>query len=54
MSYNIIVKQLSAHSLKEEVDKTHLKNIESGDQGKDDIIWLNTENERIIESKKLI
>jgi len=54
LSYNIIVKQLSAHSLKEEVDKTHLKNIESGDQGKDDIIWLNTENERIIESKKLI
>jgi len=54
LTYNIIVKQFSAHSLKNEIDNTYLKNIESGDQGKDDIIWLNTQKQRIIDSKKLI
>tara|TARA_B100000427_G_C15427296_1_gene559099 strand:- start:147 stop:980 length:834 start_codon:yes stop_codon:yes gene_type:complete len=54
LSYKIIVKQFSAHSNENEVDNTHLKNIRSGDQAKDDIIWLETQNKRIMEAKKLL
>mgnify|MGYP001181103527 CR=1 FL=1 len=54
LSNKVVVKQFSAHSLENEVDNTHLINIQSGNQSKDDVIWHNTYNERIIESKKLL
>ena len=54
LSKKIIVKQFSAHSMENEVDNTHLVNIHSGNQSKDDVIWHNTYNERIAESKKLL
>lgn len=54
LSYKIIVKQFSAHSNQNEVDNTHLINIQSGNQSKDDVIWHETNKQRIIESKKLL
>lgn len=54
LTYKIVVKQFSAHSLKDEVDNTHLMNINSGMHAKDDIIWLETQNQRIIDANKLI
>jgi len=45
--------QYSAHTLKEEVDNTHLKNIKNDIPEKDYVIWNNTEFNRINDAKLL-
>ncbi len=50
---NIIVNQLSANRMKEEVDETHLRNINSDKEEKDKRIWALTKEERIKHAKLL-
>ena len=54
ISKNIKLYQYSAHTIKEEVDSTHLKNIKNDIPKKDEIIWLETKNERKKDAKLLI
>ena len=54
VSPNIKLFQFSAHTLKEEVDSTHLKNIKDDIPNKDKIIWDKTEKNRLNDSKLLI
>ena len=46
--------QFSAHSIKSEVDNTHLKNLENDIPKHDFITWNNTNKYRIKDAKKLI
>ncbi len=50
---HIIVDQLSANRMKGEVDETHLRNINSDKEEKDNKIWNQTKKERIKHAKKL-
>lgn len=50
---HIIVDQLSANRMKGEVDETHLRNINSDKQEKDNIIWAQSKGERIEHAKLL-
>ena len=50
----IKVDQLSANKLNEEIDNTYLKNINTDKADKDFKIWVNTADERVKESLKLI
>ena len=50
----IIVRQISADTFINEVDKTHLRNRSGGIPKKDHEIWINTINERKNESLKLL
>ena len=54
ISKNIKLYQYSAHTIEEEVDSTHLKNIKNDIPKKDEIIWLETKNERKKDAKLLI
>ena len=49
----IEIYQYSAHSIKEEVDNTHLKNLKNDIPQKDFITWQNTKKYRITDAKKL-
>lgn len=49
----IKVDQLSANRMKEEIDETHLRNINSDKEEKDYRIWSQTKNERIDHAKLL-
>ena len=49
----IEVFQYSAHTIKNEVDNTHLKNLKNDIPKKDLITWQNTKNYRIKDAKKL-
>lgn len=49
----IEVYQYSAHSIKNEVDSTHLKNLQNNIPQKDLITWKNTKKYRITDAKKL-
>ena len=50
---NINVFQYSAHTIKEEVDNTHLKNLKNDIPQQDFITWQNTKKYRITDAKKL-
>ena len=54
VSKNIKLFQYSANTIKEEVDSTHLRNIKDDIPNKDRVIWLNTEKNRLNDSKLLI
>ena len=54
VSPNIKVDQLSANRLEKEIDNTYLKNINTDKADKDFQIWINTVDERIKESLKLL
>ena len=54
ISKKIKLYQYSANTINEEVDSTHLKNIKNDIPKKDEIIWLETENERKKDAKLLI
>ena len=49
----IKVFQYSAHTIKDEVDNTHLKNLQNNIPQKDLITWQNTKKYRITDAKKL-
>ena len=49
----IEVFQYSAHTIKDEVDNTHLKNLQNDVPQKDLITWQNTKKYRITDAKKL-
>ncbi len=53
ISKKIKLYQYSANTINEEVDSTHLKNIKNDIPKKDEIIWLETENERKKDAKLL-
>ncbi len=53
VSNKINLFQFSAHSIKEEVDNTHLRNIKDDIPNKDLQIWNNTLNYRINDAKLL-
>lgn len=46
--------QFSAHSIKEEVDKTHLRNANNDKAEKDKILWINSNDKRKLDSNKLL
>ena len=50
---NIKVDQLSANRIKDEIDETHLRNINSDKEEKDYNIWNRTKNERLKHAKLL-
>ena len=50
---NIKVDQLSANKFKNEIDETHLRNINSDKEEKDYNIWQKTRGERIKHAKLL-
>ena len=54
VSPNIKVDQLSANRLDKEIDNTYLKNINTDKADKDFQIWINSVDERIKESLKLL
>ena len=51
---HFIVDQLSANRIKEEIDQTHLRNINSDKGDKDLKIWNETKSERVEHSKLLL
>lgn len=54
LSENIKIYQYSAHSIKEEVDATHLRLIRNDNSLKDQLIWEESLPIRITDAKKLI
>ena len=50
---NIKIYQYSAHSINDEIDKTHLRNANSDKAMKDKILWKDSLKSREIDSKKL-
>ena len=54
ISKKIKLYQYSAHTIKEEVDNTHLKNIKNDIPLKDKIIWNETVGQRIKDARLLV